>query len=271
MENHGKYLLRVGLVIILLGLMSLIYAPNANASPIYIQQIPPNSGLEMSCNLCHDAMPGLNQFGKDFVAAGKDFGKLLKKEEPENNAPAPVTETAPAPVAAQENSDAKIELIIPSGSVARGDKIQLQAKVTVNGEPVKGKQVQFFAEADFFLKGKMNLGETVTNADGVASISYWPRATEDKVNLSAVVTGENQIIIGEANASLSLLVAGPLAKPAEGLKIPFLGVWTIGLIVGGVWASYFYAGYRVLEIRKLAKVREQEAVHVEEERKQTQA
>jgi hypothetical protein len=236
----------------------------------------------MSCNLCHDAVPGLNQFGKDFKAAGNDFGPLLGgNEKPKDSEPVtgdPGTTpaiggsgTTPAPREVQEKLDAKMELILPGGSVVRGEKIQLQAKVTVDGEPVRGKQVQFFEDADFFLKGKVNLGEAVTNADGIAAINYWPRATEDRVSISAAVKGDNQINAGEAAASLSLLVAGPLAIPAEGLKIPFLGVWTIGLIVGGVWSAFFYAGYRVLEIRKFARVREQEVIHSEEERKQAQA
>jgi|GEM_PF-3047243 len=273
-KSYGRsYLLRICLLIFLLGLVSLAFPPNAAASGPFFQQIPPDSGLEMSCNLCHDAMPGLNQFGKDFKAAGNDFGPLLGgKEEPKDSEPVTGgTGTTPAPVEVQEKLDAKIELILPGGSVARGEKIQLQAKVTVDGEPVRGKQVQFFEDADFFLKGKVNLGEAATNADGIAAINYWPRATEDNVSLSASVKGDNQINAVGTTAALSLLVAGPLATPAEGLKIPFLGVWTIGLIVGGVWSAFFYAGYRVLEIRKFARVRTQEAIHSEEERKQAQA
>ena len=78
---------RLTLVILLLGLVFFVYIPNAFATGLYFSQIP--EGLEKDCGLCHSQVPGLNQFGQDFVAKNYDFTAMLgaAKKEPQAKEP----------------------------------------------------------------------------------------------------------------------------------------------------------------------------------------
>lgn len=157
------------------------------------------------------------------------------------------------PVASKEELD--IRLVLPDG-VTRGDKIQLQAEVRVNGSPAAGKEVVFYQETDFFGPGRVELGRAVTDSRGIAVINYWSRALEGDVKLLAAVAGGETGTV-EAEGILSQTVAGPLVQPFEGLFIPFVGPWLLAIVVGIVWASYLYAGYQVLVIARSGRTKEE--------------
>lgn len=163
-----------------------------------------------------------------------------------------------------------IQLVLPSG-VTRGDKIQLHAEVRVNGNPAPGKEVVFFQETDFFGPGRVELGRAVTDNQGVAAISYWPRALDNDIRLFAGVAGGAETGWVEAEGILSQTVTGPLVQPFEGLFIPFVGPWMLAIVVGIVWASYLYAAFKVLTIARLGRTREQEVLREQKSRRQAYA
>lgn len=270
---------RLTLFITLIGLLTLVYVPNAMANGVYFSKIP--EGLTKDCTLCHSSVPSLNEFGEKFKANNFGFAGLLgdKKDDQQPEKPdavggtnQPQDKQDPGVVAGQPSAkqDAKIELIL-SGVMARGEKTQLQAKVTVDGKPLAGKQVDFIEETNFFGQTKMNIGKASTGADGIAEINYWPGSAAEKVNVIASIDGDSKINAGQAAGSFALTGTGPLYQRGEGLQIPFLGTWAIGLFVGGIWATYFFAGNKMLEIRKFAKTKEQEVVREEEERSEARA
>ncbi|KKM12219.1 hypothetical protein SY88_04600 [Clostridiales bacterium PH28_bin88] len=241
-------LLRAGIFILSLGLANLVFVPGAMATGAFFQQIP--EGYERSCNLCHSQVPVLNDFGQTFKSSGFKFPALTVPASPPD-----ATGTTGQPAGkvqvtvAKEKPQAEVNLIVP-GSVVRGEKTQLKARVTVGGKPVTGKQVQFFEETELFIKGKMILGQAVTDEEGIAAINYWPRAAEERVALVASVTGDDEIRSAETAASLALIQAGSLVEHVEGLRVPFAGTWVIILLVGAVWGAYLYVVYNTLLIRK---------------------
>ncbi|MHB1125480.1 MAG: S-layer homology domain-containing protein [Bacillota bacterium] len=71
-KKMSKKQISCSLIIILSLLIMLLVVPTvAMASVSFVSQIP--DGYEKSCNLCHTSVPTLNQFGKDFKAAGNKY------------------------------------------------------------------------------------------------------------------------------------------------------------------------------------------------------
>lgn len=273
---------RLTLIFLLFGLVFLIYIPSAMANGAYFSQIP--EGLKKDCTLCHSSVPSLNDFGQKFKSNNFSFTGLTgePKKDPTTKEHTPVAGTGQTqgkpggPTQPPDKQDAqgggslpsqvvKIELILPGGAT-RGEKTQLQAKVTSGDNPLAGKEVNFFAETDFFGQSKVNLGKASTDAGGVAKLNYWPQAATEKVSVVASIDKDTQ-----AAGSLALTAAGPLYHKGEGLEIPFLGTWAIGLVVGAIWATYFYAGYTVLGIKKLGRIKEQGVIQETVERSQARA
>jgi len=260
---------RLTLFLIVLGLIVFNYVPNAMANGVYFSQIP--EGLEKDCGLCHSSVPNLNDFGEKFKANNYDFTGLAGNqtgEPPSTGTGQPQDQPGTSGPTGRQNVN--IELILPSGGT-RGEKTQLQAKVTAGGTLLAGKQVNFFAETDFFGQNKINLGSASTGTDGIARISYWPQTLDEKVNVIVVVDEDTQVNAAQAAGSLDLALTGSLYHKGEGLEIPFLGNWVIGLVVGGIWATYFYAGYTVLGIRKIGQIKEQEVIREEDEEERSEA
>lgn len=255
-----KLLMQSGIILAALTMVVFFNNPSAKAIGAYLGDIP--DGFEQSCNLCHDASMGINDFGNEFMANDNSFAGLGGISEE----PAAEADAEEALADDQEKQDSQIELILPSNAI-RGDRTQLEAKVTVDGSPVSGKKVEFFEHVDLFINGKKSLGEATTDDQGVAAISYWPRATEENVEITASVAGGAQINSSESSGYMSLTVTGPLVEPFEGVTIPFLGPWVVALLVGAIWASFGYAVYNTLQIPKLGRgVAEQELAPEEEER-----
>lgn len=229
-------------IAILTMLFSLLFAAAAWANPTFFSKIP--EGYEKSCNLCHVQPPILNDFGKNFKAQGFDFSKISPPAEEKSED----KETAGAIV---DKEKPQITLTLPEGA-ARGEKTQLQAKVTAGGVPVEGAAVEFLEETDIFGGGNMSLGESKTDASGLAAIDYWPRAVNGSAKITAKVKGSGKLAAGEAAGTFSLSGNGPLVEIPRGLKVPFLGTWIIVLFVAAVWLSYAYVVFNAITISRAA-------------------
>ena len=133
-----------------------------------------------------------------------------------------------------------------------GQPLTLTALVKDNlDKPVADAQVKFFIESDFFVKGMMEIGETVTNEQGLAKIDYIPNEA-GVINVVAryeagsgsepVETKREVNITGSSESFYRTLI---------GIQFPnsFL-IWMIALavIVIGIWSTFLYVLSQVLFI-----------------------
>jgi len=99
-----------------------------------------------------------------------------------------------------------------------GEEITLTATLKDGaGNPIQGESVRFFVAVDFFAAGQMEIGESVTGANGEAVLRYIPR-----------VSGDRQFLVrhgsAEAVAAVNLEDTGALFYQSEaGLKLPSAG------------------------------------------------
>lgn len=277
-----RILKRTAVILFLFGLVFLLTATGAGATGSYFEQIP--AGVEQSCNLCHSQIPALNDKGTAFMTNNYDFGIFLNSSEGAatgqkspsvsrggtgldrpDSLGAGGTADAGEPIIAEEGASGEssspiagtvadeaasadspyMELILPA-KAARGEKIRLQALVQLGDTPQPGQEVVFYEETDFFGWGKMEIDKAVTNGDGIATTYYRPSTTEHNIRLMARIEGADETILAQGEGIMPLAVGGPLTKPFEGLAIPFIGPWLLGVVVGALWGVYFYAGSRVL-------------------------
>ena len=118
-------------------------------------------------------------------------------------------------------------------------------------KPVSDIQVKFFIESDFFVKGMMEIGETVTNEQGLAKIDYIPSqagviqvvARYESGSGSEPVETKREVNITGSNKSFYNTLIG--------IQFPnsFL-IWMIALavIVIGIWGTFLYVLSQVLVI-----------------------
>ncbi|MHB1419034.1 MAG: hypothetical protein ACYCX4_05505 [Bacillota bacterium] len=266
-----KRLMKAGLTIVVMLTGMLILLPSAMANPGFFAQIP--EGFEpQTCNLCHVQPPVLNSFGKSFQKNGYTFDGLenpgAKKEVPKD-APDASKDTTQGTVATPVVVAPKlaVEMLLPD-KTTRGEKMKLQAKVTTDGQPSEGKKVEFYEEANFFISGKVKLGEATTDASGIASINYWPRSLEKDVKLSVSVPGEDGAKSVEGAGTISPAPTGSLIKTEEGLTVPYVGNWLIAVLVSGVWLTYAFVVVTTLRLRKVRDAVQVDEVSGEEEKQQ---
>ncbi len=212
---------------------------------------------QTSCLGCHGA-DGNNIAGADFSAAGfsqsleerPDFyfwlmseGRLDKGMPPFKSslseeqrwqvltylwslstAAAPTEATSPTQPPAEGEG---IVLLMTAPEQARsGQPLTLTAILhDKQGKPIKSDTVKFFIKVDFFTSGLMEIGEAVTNAQGIAVLEYTPRLTGD-IEMAAhhgilyTPHGEGH----EATATLTVTEAGePFYHPEAGIQLPAPG------------------------------------------------
>ncbi|MHB1125691.1 MAG: hypothetical protein ACYC2T_01850 [Bacillota bacterium] len=261
---YRRLLLKAGIIAVVVLTSMLILLPSAMATPGLFAQIP--EGFEQSCNLCHSQPPSLNSFGESFKGNGYSFDGMQTEPEP-NHGTNPGTTPEEPTTTTPDSQGITVELLLPA-EITRGDKVNLQAKVTSGSQAVEGKKVEFYEETNFFISGKMKLGQATTDASGIASINYWPRATEEDVKLIAAVPGEGGSKRVEGVGTISPALTGTLIEHAEGLRVPFVGNWMIAVLVSGVWLTYAFVVVTTLQIRKARDVAEVEEVPGEEEKQQ---
>ena len=158
--------------------------------------------------------------------------------------------------------------------------VSLQDK---EGKPLSRAVIKFFTRADFFTTGLMEIGEVVTNDQGVAVFEYLPRQAGD----SEVVARYDDV---EATSRLSLVEAAESFYQAEaGLRLPapgepvFIGPksalelgemgkaptsafylpggiisWLLFLVVtvGLIWSTYFRVMYQAFRIPIASEIRD---------------
>lgn len=119
------------------------------------------------------------------------------------------------------------------------------------GKPMSGVNVTFLAHATF---GKMDgfaeIGQAVTNSQGIASVSYVPRDPGDEaIEVSYVpATGAKA-----ETATGSISVAGAPSQmyvQTAGVQVPGLNSWLIIGLLTIVWGTLFGVGITVIRIAR---------------------
>jgi hypothetical protein len=132
-----------------------------------------------------------------------------------------------------------------------GQASELQATVTSAdaGLPAGGVPVTFYAHATFGkASGYVEIGRTVTDANGVATINYVPResGTHD-IRVDYAQTGNT----ATEQTTTSVAVGGSpsqLYVQKAGVQVPGLSSWLIIVVLSIVWAILFGVGLTLIRI-----------------------
>lgn len=132
-----------------------------------------------------------------------------------------------------------LELRAPE-RVNLGDEIEVESFLRDGtGKPIPAVSVVLYSGASFLsTNGNVQLGQTATDARGVARFSYQAR-TQGEITLNASFLGADRY--GAAQASVPLVVEGSAQltrHPVEGVRVPGIGPWILAGILGGVWSIY---------------------------------
>ena len=143
------------------------------------------------------------------------------------------------------------------------------------GKPISSATVKFFIRTDFFTSGLMEIGDALTNDEGVAVLEYIPRQTGDiqvVVRYEAIETAttvsiaENDNPFYQTEIGIRLPAPGPeifvgpesALEPGEGGKAPtsafrlpagiLSGLLLLVAAVMLIWSTYFLVMYQVFRI-----------------------
>ncbi|MBI2906863.1 MAG: Ig-like domain repeat protein [Chloroflexi bacterium] len=230
------------------------------ALPAYV----PKTG--QTCGACHLNPNG----GGDLNARGQAFASITTHSSDPATAwaqasaapaaapaaPAAVAQAVPQSVAASASGAATSLTVLPSASETTGASVKLTASLKdASGSPVAKATVRFYADAEFAkVKDQMEIGAARTDANGVATVSYTPRAVGNE-RITARFDGSGPH--GAAEGSFQLEVRG--AEPAytvapRGLEaITDLAPVGLFLALLGAWGTFAYVLYQVYRIRQEGK------------------
>lgn len=131
-----------------------------------------------------------------------------------------------------------------------GQQGQLEATVTSAdaGLPAAGVPVTFYAHATFGkASGYMEIGRAVTDANGVAKITYVPR--EAGTHDIRVDYAQSGAAVEQTTASIAVDGSpSQLYVQKAGVQIPGLGSWLIIVVLSTVWAILLGVGVTLIRI-----------------------
>jgi len=147
-------------------------------------------------------------------------------------------------------SHATLEVTAPANLTA-GDSVDIQAVLhsADDGEAVPGATISFYMDGSFGgVDSKVLLGQSVTDKDGVAHLSYIPRtAGEHQVHVEYLTPGGSEPEVATWSHDVS---AAPhqFYQSTAGVQIPGLNVWVLMGVLAGVWAILLSVAARVIAI-----------------------
>lgn len=141
----------------------------------------------------------------------------------------------------------------PEATARAGVNFTVQAAlVNFSGDPIPNAPIEFSAKLTY---GVLPLGTVRTDANGTASMN-WSVPAPGEFLLVAYYSGSSKNLSSNASALVNVydpdnvwedLYGGQesgFATFLDPVRIP------LGLLVGGVWATFFYATFLVLRVRK---------------------
>ena len=147
-------------------------------------------------------------------------------------------------------SHAHMSLVVPDRTDI-GDAAQITATLnSVETEaPLAGVAVVFYTDATFGgVKGQVELGRTVTDANGVAVLTYQPRAAGDhEITVEYFTPGESE---PETATIVHHVTGAPqqLTQSSSGIQVPGLNVWVLIGLLATVWGLLLSVAARVIGI-----------------------
>ncbi len=192
----------------------------------------------------------------------------------------PPAVTPPATKPPAEEAGSLLLLTAPEQAQS-GQPLTLTASLRDSqGKPVRNATVKFFIRVDFFTSGLMEIGEALTNDQGVAVLEYSPRQTGDiqvvaryeAIETTATLTvAETNEPFYQAEAGISLpapgkdILIGPKSAveledgfaPMTAVRLPG-GIlsWLLLLVVTVmlIWVTYFRVIYQVFRIPIVSEI-----------------
>lgn len=162
-------------------------------------------------------------------------------------------------VFADDNSGVSLEGLPPAEPVAGQTSLVLSARLTDEGAPVAGVPITFYIVTTVFGERLMKVGESLSDATGMASVLYQPR-WEGEHTVVARFAGAGEYAATQATYHFDALNAESPYEPATfGLNpvrhwLPL----AVGLAVLAVWGSLVFAllstvqGIRAAGVRAMA-------------------
>jgi hypothetical protein len=129
--------------------------------------------------------------------------------------------------------------------------IVAQVRETEYNEPVADAHVEFFVKTDFFINGLVEIGEAVTDKEGLAKLDYIPNQPGEleivasykaSSNLQPVVAESMVIVSGKTKSFYQTVI---------GIQFPnsfILWMVAITIIIIGVWGTFLFIIYKVLVV-----------------------
>lgn len=144
-------------------------------------------------------------------------------------------------------------LITVSDDATVGEPMEIQASLRSahESQPITGAPVTFYMDASFGgVSGAVVIGRTVTDENGVATLTYEPRfASEHEIRAEYLPPGDSEPEV--ISKSISVTDGGSqLHRSTAGVNIPGLNVWLLIALVSMVWAVLLSVALRVIAIAR---------------------
>jgi len=147
-------------------------------------------------------------------------------------------------------SHVKVEVLGSSQDPGGGPAaVQVRLRSADEGLPVANATVTLYADESFGgVTGRVELGQTLSDQDGVATVRFHPLSAGDhQIRVEYRTSGESQ---PEA-ATISITMPGitsQLYQSSAGIQIPGLNVWLLMALVATVWVILLSVALRVVAI-----------------------
>lgn len=157
----------------------------------------------------------------------------LEVYDPTLPPPAPVTLSARTLLVSEENGEMTVQATALDSA----------------GQPLQGIPVRFYVTGELVIADRIAIGEAQTNANGEATVTYWPTAP-GPVRFIAEFPGTPRLERSEATLIAEATVARPAYRP-EPANLPVPGRWGVrGIVIVAltVWSIYAFVGYQIFRI-----------------------
>lgn len=145
-------------------------------------------------------------------------------------------------------STLQIELEAPT-TATLGEEIDIAVTLKdADGALISGAPISFFSPANFVgVVGEIEIGVVSTGTDGVAELRYTPRRAGE-VTFTARFEGAASDSSISSTRTISVTGAAQLYRQSAGVNFPFLGAWTVALVLAVVWGLLLLVVYFITRI-----------------------
>ncbi|MEE8373318.1 MAG: hypothetical protein V3R87_06370 [Dehalococcoidia bacterium] len=150
---------------------------------------------------------------------------------------------------AQGSWPTRLTLEAPS-EASVGDVIEITASIfDSEGVPITGAPTRFYSYAAFLSgsTGYIEIGEAITDDEGVAAIEYVPTRNGD-IEVTAKYEGDDGYLASQGAATIAVDGNRQLYEAHAGLTVPFINVGLLIGILAFLWGTLLFTGILILKI-----------------------